>query len=147
MSEELFSQTPKGSGGFSPPVFRAVLRSADDLILLRQIRALRCCLSPRGSCDPYRRYLQIDVLTQCSFFFKLKRSKMHKTEPCQLLTCYFIWSLERFRYYPSLWSHQGNRTAPFTIVAKAVWIKTTFASYNCDHKTCRWFKLHFHPPL
>lgn len=90
----MFSQTPKSSGGFCPPVCRAVFKCADDLILLRQNRAPRCCFGQRVCCGPYRRYLRTDVLTQRSFFFKLKGRKVHKTELYQLLKCYFIWSRE-----------------------------------------------------
>lgn len=77
ISEALFSQTPESSG-FCRTVFRVLFKHVDDLILLWQNRALRYRFGQRAFCDPYRRYLQTDVLTQHSFFFKLKGRKVHK---------------------------------------------------------------------
>lgn len=79
ISEELFSQTPESSEGFCRTVFRVLFKRVHDFILLWQNRAPRYHLGQRAFCDPYRRYLQTDVLTQHSFFFKLKGRKLHKT--------------------------------------------------------------------
>lgn len=135
MSDTLSSQTPKSSG-FCQTALGVFFKRLDDLIPLRQILAPRYCFGQRACCDPYRRYLQTDVLTQHSFFFKLKGEKCTEEK---LISCWSVthFAFERFGYQPSVpssLSYQGDKTAPCTTVARTFWRKmTSLTLYNCYH--------------